>query len=73
MAWQASGGGVNQVRRFRVGVAVWNLGTAAAWLGLAAWRTAEYRSGQFVIVIALGLCYAAGAARILIPPRKAVS
>jgi cellulose synthase (UDP-forming) len=73
MAWQASGGGVGQVRRFRIGVAVWNLGTAAAWLGLAVWRTAEYRSGQFVIVVTLGLCYAAGAVRILIPPRKAVS
>ena len=70
MAWQASGGGVSQVRRFRVGVAVWNIGAAVAWLSLAVWRTAEFRSAQFVVVLALGTCYAAGAIRVLIPPRK---
>jgi len=70
MAWQASGGGVGQVRRFRVGVAVWNIGAAVTWLGLAVWRTVEFGSAQFVIVIALGTCYAAGALRVLIPPRK---
>jgi len=71
MAWQASGGGVSQVRRFRAGVAVWNIGAALAWLSLAVWRTIEFRSPQFVIVLALGTCYAAGAVRVLIPPRKA--
>ena len=68
MAWQASGGGVGQVRRFRVGVAVWNIGAALAWLSLAAWRTAKFRSAQFVVVLALGTCYAAGAIRALIGP-----
>lgn len=73
MAWQASGSGVSQVRRFRIGVTVWNAGTAAAWLSLAVWRTTEYRSAQFIIVIALGLFYAAGTARILVPPHRAPS
>jgi cellulose synthase/poly-beta-1,6-N-acetylglucosamine synthase-like glycosyltransferase len=73
MAWQASGSGVSQVRRFRIGVAMWNIGAAATWLGLAVWRTVEFGSPQFVIVIALGTCYAAGAIRVLIPPRKAAA
>jgi cellulose synthase (UDP-forming) len=73
MAWQASGGGVSQVRRFAIGVVVWNGGVAVAWLGLAAWRTVEYGSWQFILVICLGLMYAAGLLRILIAPRKAAS
>jgi hypothetical protein len=46
---------------------------AVAWLGLAAYRTAEYGSWQFILVIFLGLMYAAGLLRILIAPRKAAS
>ena len=45
------------------------IGAAGTWLGLAAWRTAEMRSAQFTVVLALGTCYAAGAIRVLIPPR----
>jgi hypothetical protein len=52
---------------------MWNIGAAATWLGLAVWRTVEFGSPQFVIVLALGTCYAAGAIRVLIPPRKAAA
>jgi cellulose synthase/poly-beta-1,6-N-acetylglucosamine synthase-like glycosyltransferase len=71
MAWQASGGGISQVRRFRLGVLIWNGGTAAAWLALAAWRTAEYGTARYCIVIALALCYTASTARILADFRRA--
>jgi len=71
MAWQASGSGRSQVRRFRIGVIAWNGGTAAVWLILAVWRTAEFRSAQFAVVIVLALCYAAGTGRLLTEFRKA--
>lgn len=72
MAWQASGGGVSQVRRFRMGVAVWNGGTAAAWLALAVWRTAEFGTARYCIVIFLALCYVASTARLLWDFRREV-
>jgi cellulose synthase (UDP-forming) len=65
MDWQSSRGGVSQVRRFRVGVIVWNGGTALAWLGLALWRTQQVASPRYAIMIALGLCYAAGVTRLI--------
>jgi hypothetical protein len=71
MAWQASGAGVSSVRRFQVGVVVWNGVIAVSWLALAIWRTIEYRSSEFVIVLLLGLVYAASTARLLGEPRKA--
>lgn len=65
MTWQPSGGRVSQVRRFRAGAMAWNGSAAAAWLGLAAWRTTQARSWQFAVVIILGLFYAAGVCRLL--------
>lgn len=65
MAWKASGGGLNQVRRFRWGVIGWNGGTALLWLVLAGWRTWEYHSARFAVVIFLGLCYTAGVLRLI--------
>ena len=65
MTWQPSGGPVSQVRRFRAGVMAWNGSAAAAWLGLAVWRTAQSQSQQFEFVMALGLFYAAGVCRLL--------
>jgi cellulose synthase (UDP-forming) len=65
MAWQASGAGVGSVRRFHLGTLVWNGSIALAWLALAVWRTVEFRSWQFVVVLALGSLYAVGTARIL--------
>jgi len=42
MTWEATGAGVNPVRRFWWGVRLWNLTAVAAWLGLVAWRTISY-------------------------------
>jgi len=65
MAWQPSGGRVSQVRTFRAAVIVWDGSAATAWLTLAVWRTTQARSGQFAVVIVLGLFYAAGICRLL--------
>jgi cellulose synthase (UDP-forming) len=65
MAWQPSGTGVSSVRRFHYGTLLWNGGIAVSWLGLAIWRAVEYRSWQYLIVIALGSLYAAGTLRIV--------
>jgi cellulose synthase (UDP-forming) len=73
MAWQASGGGISQVRRFRMGVVGWNGATAIVWLALAGWRTAEYETPQFAVVICLALCYTAGIGRLLLTLRRAAA
>lgn len=65
MAWQASGAGVSSVRRFHLGVLVWNGGVAVSWLTLAIWRTVEYESWQFVIVIGLACFYTACTGRLI--------
>ena len=70
MAWQASGAQVSSVRRFHVATTVWNGSAAISWLALAAWRTIDYRSWQYVVAITLGLFYAASTVRLLSPPRK---
>ena len=59
------GAGVSSVRRFRVGVMTWNGLISISWLGLAIWRTVEYRSLRYVIVVLLGVAYAASTARLL--------
>ncbi len=65
MTWQPSGGRVAQERRFRAGVIAWNGSAATAWLALAAWRTTQFRSWQFAIIIIIGLFNAAGVCRML--------
>ena len=70
MAWQASGAGVSSVRRFRIGVVAWNGLISVSWLGLAVWRTVEYQSSRYVIVVLLGAAYAASTARLLGPVQK---
>jgi cellulose synthase (UDP-forming) len=65
MTWQVSGAGVSSVRRFHLGVWVWNGSITASWLTLAVWRTAEYRSWQFVVVILLAGLYAASTGRLI--------
>jgi cellulose synthase/poly-beta-1,6-N-acetylglucosamine synthase-like glycosyltransferase len=65
MAWAPTGGPVSRIRRFRAGVVAWNGSAAAAWVSLAAWRTAQFRSEQCLILAAMGLLYATGQARVL--------
>ena len=70
MAWQASGSGVSSVRRFQVGVVTWNGLISVSWLALAIGRTVQYHSTRYVIVILLGLAFAASTARLLSPVRS---
>ena len=70
MAWQATGAGVSSVRRFRVGLLAWNGAIAICWPVLAIWRTIEYRSLEYVIVVFLGLVYAASTAKVFDAQRK---
>jgi cellulose synthase (UDP-forming) len=70
MPWEATGGPISPLRRFRAGVIVWDGATAAAWLVLAAWRTAQFRSWQFLVITVMGLFYAAFVCRTCWALRK---
>jgi cellulose synthase (UDP-forming) len=59
MAWQPTGTSVSPVRRLWAAMIVWNCGTAAAWLALAALRTYQFRSDRFVVIMLFGLFYVA--------------
>jgi cellulose synthase (UDP-forming) len=72
MQWQPTGGGVKSVRRLWIGLAVWNGGTAAAWLGLCGLRIAQSGPGRFWIITLFGVMYASTVAWIFIRPGKAV-
>jgi cellulose synthase (UDP-forming) len=65
MAWQASGAGVSSVLRFRVGVTAWNGTISAVWTGLALWRTVQFGSVQYLIMLCLGVLYSASTVRLL--------
>jgi cellulose synthase (UDP-forming) len=56
MGWQTTGEGKRKAgtRRVWVGIAIWNGGTALAWVTLAAWRLARY-GVAFVPLFATGL------------------
>jgi Glycosyltransferase like family 2 len=71
MTWRPTGGGKSPLRRFWVGFICWNCTTAAVWVGLAVWRTAEYKSDRFWVVGLTGAFYIACIVRILIPSRRA--
>lgn len=70
MQWQTSGAKVSAVRRLWIGLVVWNCGTAAAWLGLAAWRIYQNGPGRFWVITLFGLVYAGTIIKIFIPVRK---
>jgi cellulose synthase (UDP-forming) len=67
MGWQPTGGTgrKSQMRRFWVGLSVWNGGAALLWLGLAAWRSIQYGPGRFWVITAFGLLYAGIIGRVL--------
>ena len=57
MAWQPTGTSVSPVRRLWAALIVWNCGTGAAWFGIAAWRTYQFRSDRFLVIFLFGLVY----------------
>jgi len=72
MTWEATGAGVNPVRRFWWGVRLWNLTAVAAWLGLVAWRTTSYPPSRFMIVTIGGVLNAAIVLRVVFPGKNAI-
>jgi cellulose synthase (UDP-forming) len=58
MQWQATGVGVSPVGRLWLGIAVWNGGTALAWVGLAVFRASQPGGARFALIGVLGLFYA---------------
>jgi len=59
MAWQPTGTSVSPVRRLWAALIIWNCGTGIAWLGLAAFRTYQFHSEQFIVILLFGLFYMA--------------
>jgi cellulose synthase (UDP-forming) len=56
MGWQPTGAGKkSKTRRIWLSLAVWNGGTAALWLALAVYRTVQYQSPSFVIILGTGI------------------
>ncbi|MEU7903387.1 glycosyltransferase family 2 protein [Actinoplanes sp. NPDC049118] len=71
MGWNPTGGGAakkkNELARFWTGLWIVSGGGAAAWVGLAAWRTLTYDTLAFAPLLLSGLFYAVTVARILLP------
>ena len=68
MGWQPTGGTgrKSKMRRFWVGLSVWNGGAALLWLGLTAWRSVQYGPGRYWVITAFGLLYAGIIGRVLL-------
>jgi cellulose synthase (UDP-forming) len=71
MSWQASGGGVSTVARFKWGVLAWNGTAAVTWLALFTWRTLQYGSPRFAVLGAFGVLNLAVVGRVAFPGRGA--
>jgi cellulose synthase (UDP-forming) len=54
MGWHPSRTPGSSLRRFRLGVTWWSGGVAAAWLGLAVWRTVTVGAWQFAVLLLFG-------------------
>jgi cellulose synthase (UDP-forming) len=72
MQWQPTGAGVSPVRRFWVGIRVWNLTTVTVWLTLIAWRMTMIAPSRFIIITISGLLNAAIVLRVIFPGRNAI-
>jgi cellulose synthase (UDP-forming) len=75
MGWQPTGSSSTKQgrnRRFWYGMIGWTSVSAAAWVGIALWRMqqSDYPL-NFALFLAGGLFYAATAARVFAPPKKA--
>lgn len=56
MGWQPTGAGKkSKTRRIWLSLAIWNGTTSALWLTLAVYRMAQYRSANFVVILATGV------------------
>jgi cellulose synthase (UDP-forming) len=71
MGWHPTRTPGSSLRRFRIGVSVWSGGMAAAWLGLAIWRTAAMGTSQLAVLLAVGVVNLAAVARVVFPGGKA--
>lgn len=71
MQWQPTGSSVKSVTRLWTCLAVWNGGTAAAWLALCGWRISQAGPSRFWIITLFGVVYASTVAWIFIRPGKA--
>ena len=70
MSWQPSRGPGDAIRRFWLGVTMWNGTLAVVWLALAAWRIEQTGSLRFGAVAALGVLNALVVTRLIFPGRK---
>ena len=72
MGWRptrSSGARQYKTRRFWIGLIGWSGGAAVTWVGLAVWRMMTTYPQDAVVILALGLFYAATVLRIMIEPR----
>jgi cellulose synthase (UDP-forming) len=71
MQWQPTGSGVSPVRRFWLGIRVWNLTAVTVWLTLIAWRMTAIAPSRFTVITISGLLNAAIILRVIFPGRSA--
>jgi cellulose synthase (UDP-forming) len=69
MGWEPSGARVSPIRRYWLGVWIWNGGTAVLWLLLFAYRTIETGSARFLLLGIAGAINLAVVARAAMPGR----
>lgn len=72
MGWRptgSSGAKQNKTRRFWIGLLGWSGGSAVAWVGLAVWRMMTTYPPDAIVILTLGLFYAATVFRTMIQPR----
>jgi cellulose synthase/poly-beta-1,6-N-acetylglucosamine synthase-like glycosyltransferase len=72
MQWQPTGACVSPVRRFWLGVRLWNLSAVAVWLTLVYWRMTMIAPGRFTVITITGLINAAIVLRVIFPGRRAL-
>jgi cellulose synthase (UDP-forming) len=71
MQWQPTGAGVSPVRRFWLGMRMWNLPAVTVWLTLISWRMTMIPPGRFTVITISGLLNAAIVLRVIFPGSKA--
>jgi cellulose synthase (UDP-forming) len=72
MGWKPTGSNgakKNGMRRYWVGMIGWTGGTAALWVGIAAWRMFTMYPPDFALMLSAGLFYAMVVGRVLVQPR----